>query len=46
MKDKVIGNKWIYLERNTLPRERMAHLRRQEALLFLSEAVHSVKEEV
>lgn len=45
-RDKVIGKKWIYLERNALPRERTAHLRRQEALLFLSEAFHSVKEEV
>ena len=46
MRDKVIGEKWIYLERNALHRERMAHLRRQEALLFLNEAFHSVKEEV
>ena len=28
MKDKVIGKKWIYLERNTLHRESVGHLRR------------------
>ena len=28
VRDKVIGKKWIYLERNTLQRESVGHLRR------------------
>ena len=32
VRDKVIGKKWIYLERNTLHRQSVGHLRRQEAL--------------
>ena len=29
--DKVIGKKWIYLEKNTFHRQSVGHLRRQEA---------------
>ena len=28
--DKVIGKKWIYLERNTLHRQNVGHVRRRE----------------
>ena len=31
VRDKVTGKKWIYLERNTLHRQSVGHLRRQEA---------------
>ena len=31
VRDKVIGKKWIYLERNTLHRQSVGHLRRQES---------------
>ena len=34
VRDKVIGKKWIYLERNTLQRESVGHLRRWEALKY------------
>ena len=34
VRDKVIGKKWIYLERNTLHRHNVGHLRRQEALKY------------
>ena len=30
VRDKVIGKKWIYLDRNTLHRQSVGHLRRQE----------------
>ena len=30
VRDKVIGKKWIYLERNTPHRQSVGHLRRQE----------------
>ena len=30
VRDKVIGKKWIYLEGNTLHRQSVGHLRRQE----------------
>ena len=30
VRDKVRGKKWIYLERNTLHRQRVGHLRRWE----------------
>ena len=30
VRDKVIGEKWIDLERNTLHRQSVGHLRRQE----------------
>ena len=30
VRDKVIGKKWIYLERNTLHRQSAGHLRRRE----------------
>ena len=30
VRDKVIGKKWIYLERNTLHRQSVDRLRRQE----------------
>ena len=30
VRDKVIGKKWIYLERNTFHRQSMDHLRRRE----------------
>ena len=30
VRDKVIGKKWIYLERNTLHRQSMGHLSRRE----------------
>ena len=30
VRDKVIGKKWIYLERNTLRRQSVGHLRRGE----------------
>ena len=30
VRDKVIGKKWVYLERNTLHRQSVGHLRRQE----------------
>ena len=30
VRDKVIGTKWIYLERNTLHRQSVGHLRRRE----------------
>ena len=30
VRDKVIGKKWIYLERNTFHRWSVGHLRRQE----------------
>ena len=29
--DKVIDKKWIYLKKNTLHRQRMSHLRKQES---------------
>ena len=32
VRDKVIGKKWIYLERNALHRQSVGHLRRQESL--------------
>ena len=31
VRDKVIGRKWIDLERNTLHRQSVGHLRRREA---------------
>ena len=31
VRDKVIGEKWNYLERNALHRQSIGHLRRQEA---------------
>ena len=34
VRDKVIGKKWIYLERNTVRRQSVDHLRRQEALKY------------
>ena len=34
VRDKVIGKKWIYLERNTLHRQSVGHLRRREALTY------------
>ena len=30
VRDKVIDKKWLYLERNTLQRQSVGHLRRQE----------------
>ena len=39
VRDKVMGKKWIYLERNTLPRQSVGHLRRGErprAFIFKS----------
>ena len=30
VRDKVIGKKWIYLDRNTLHRQSVGHLRRRE----------------
>ena len=30
VRDKVTGKKWIYLDRNTLHRQSVGHLRRQE----------------
>ena len=30
VRDKVIGKKWIYLERSTLHRQSVGHLRRRE----------------
>ena len=32
--NKVIGKKWIYLERNILYKQSMGHIRRQEALKY------------
>ena len=34
VRDKVIGKKWIYLERNTFHRQSVVHLRRREALKY------------
>ena len=34
VRDKEIGKKWIYLERNTLHRQSVDHLRRREALKY------------
>ena len=34
VRDKVIGKKWIYLERDTLHRQNVGHLRRREALKY------------
>ena len=31
VRDKVMGKKWIYLERYTFHRQNVGHLRRQEA---------------
>ena len=31
VRDEVIGKKWIYLERNTLHRQSVGHLRKKEA---------------
>ena len=31
VRDKVIGKKWIYLERNTLHKQIVGHLRKKEA---------------
>ena len=35
VRDKVIGKKWIYLERNTVHRQSVGHLRRRERPLWL-----------
>ena len=34
VRDKVIVKKWVYLERNTLHRQSVDHLRRREALKY------------
>ena len=34
VRDKVMGKKWIYLERNTLHRQSVGRLRRREALKY------------
>ena len=34
VREKVIGKKWIYLERNTLHRHGVGHFRRLEALKY------------
>ena len=34
VREKVIGKKWIYLERNTLHRHGVGHLTRLEALKY------------
>ena len=41
VRDKVIGKKWIYLERNTLHRCSVGHLRRRErppAVILMKDA--------
>ena len=40
-RDEVIGNKWIYIERNTLHRQSVGYLRRRQSTRVLKYGVVS-----